>query len=165
VPIEIAPDDTALTLYGRMVKLGVDLLLEWYPAVLEGTAPRVPQDHARATVVGRRRAEDGRVNWAWPARRIADMIRAVTHPYPGAFVGDGAARLLLWDGRVEPESAPARPGTVLAIRHGAGIVIATGAGALHLIRVQAAGHAEMRADEWARTVGLVVGSHIGGESA
>ena len=165
VPIDIAPEDTALTLYGRMVKAGVDLLLEWYPAVLDGTAPRTPQDHARATVVGRRRAEDGRVSWAWPARRIADMIRAVTHPYPGAFVGDAGGRLLLWEGSAEPASAAARPGTVLEIRDGAGIVVATGAGALRLTRVQAAGQPELRADVWARAVGLAAGAHIGGESA
>ena len=160
--IEIAPDDTALSLYERMVKAGVDLLLEWYPAVLAGTAPRTAQDHARATVVGRRRAEDGRVRWTWAAERIANMIRAVTHPYPGAFVGDGRARLLLWEGSAEPGMPSARPGTVLAILDGAGIVVATGAGALRLIRVQAVGQPEMRADVWARTIGLAHGACIGG---
>jgi UDP-4-amino-4-deoxy-L-arabinose formyltransferase/UDP-glucuronic acid dehydrogenase (UDP-4-keto-hexauronic acid decarboxylating) len=163
VPIGIAPDDTAATLYERMVKAGVDLLLEWYPAILAGTAPRTAQDHARATVVGRRRAEDGRVSWTWPAERIANMIRAVTHPYPGAFVGDGAARLVLWEGRPEPGTPSARPGTVLAIRDGAGIIVATGAGALRLMSVQAAGQPEMRADVWARTSGLVDGARLGGD--
>jgi methionyl-tRNA formyltransferase len=165
VPIDIAPDDTALTLYGRMVKVGVDLLLECYPGVLAGTAPRTPQDHARATVVRRRRAEDGRVSFTWPAPRIADMIRAVTHPYPGAFVGDADARLRLWEGRVEPGTAPGRPGTLLAIRDGVGIVVATGAGGLRLTRVQAAGQPELRADVWARAAGLAAGANIGGESA
>ena len=166
VPIEIAPDDTALTLYGRLVKTGVDLLLEWYPAVLDGTAPRRAQDHARATVVGRRRAEDGRVSWTWPAHRIADMIRAVTHPYPGAFVGDGAARLVLWEGTVEAKADPAaRPGTLVEIRDGVGIVIATGARALKLTRLQAAGQPETRADVWARAAGFTAGDIIGGESA
>src|SRR2546422_4388032 len=87
--IDIEPEDTALTLYRRIVKVGVDLLIDAYPAVLVGAAPRIPQDHARATVFPRRRPEDGRVEWTWPAGRVADTIRAVTHPYPGAFVGDG----------------------------------------------------------------------------
>jgi UDP-4-amino-4-deoxy-L-arabinose formyltransferase / UDP-glucuronic acid dehydrogenase (UDP-4-keto-hexauronic acid decarboxylating) len=159
--IEIAPDDTALSLYGRMVKTGVDLLLEWYPAVRAGTAPRRPQDHARATVVGRRGPEDGRVQWTWPARRIADMIRAVTHPYPGAFVGDGTARIHLWEGAVEGTAAAA-PGTVTAVDAGRGITVATGDGTLRLTRVQATGGPEQRADLWARATGLLPGSRMEG---
>jgi len=149
-PIDIAPDDTALTLYQRMVKEGVDLLLESWPAVVAGTAPRLPQDHARATLVPPRRPEDGRVEWTWPAARIANMIRAVTHPFPGAFVGDGRARLWLWGGSPLP-AAPqgALPGTLLEIVAGRGVTIATGAGGLLLSRVQSAGGAEERADVWA----------------
>ena len=103
-PIGIEPDDTAFTLYERMVKAGVELLLETYPAVLAGTAARVPQDAARATSVPRRRPEDGRIEWTWPAARIFNMIRAVAHPYPGAFVGDGPARLHLWAASI-PEAS------------------------------------------------------------
>ncbi len=149
-PIDIAPDDTALTLYQRMVKEGVDLLLEAWPAVVAGTAPRVPQDHVRATIVPRRRPEDGRVEWTWPASRIANMIRAVTHPFPGAFVGDGRSRLWLWAGSplpAVPHGAPA--GTLLEIVAGRGVAVATGAGALLVTRVQSAGGGEERADAWA----------------
>src|SRR5207245_10565150 len=56
--IDIEPDDTAYTLYKRMVKIGVELLLDAYPGVLAGTAQRIPQDPARATVFPRRRPED-----------------------------------------------------------------------------------------------------------
>src|SRR5439155_20772459 len=112
-PLDIHPDDTALTLYGRMVKAGVDLLLQRYPEVLAGVAPRQPQDHARATLVGRRRPEDGRVAWTWSARRIANMIRAVTHPFPGAFVGDADRRVYLWEGSVQGGGGAAPRGGVV----------------------------------------------------
>ena len=148
--IDIARDDTALTLYQRMVKEGVDLLLEAWPAVVAGTAPRMPQDHARATLMPRRRPEDGRVEWTWPAARIANMIRAVTHPFPGAFVGDGSARLWLWAGSPLPAAPPAAPpGTLLAIVAGRGVTVATGDGALLITRVQTVGGPEERADAWA----------------
>ena len=162
-PIDILPDDTALTLYGRMVKVGVDLFLEWYPAVRAATAPRRPQDHARATVVGRRRPEDGRVSWTWPASRIANMIRAVTHPYPGAFVGDGDARLYLWEGTATTDTSAAdAPGTITDV--GAGhVTVATGQGSLRLLRVQSAGDLECSADAWARRRGLRTGDRVNGE--
>jgi len=166
VAVDIEPDDTAPTLYERMVKAGVDLLLDAYPAVLAGTAPRMPQEASRATWFGRRRPEDGRVHWEWTADRIANMIRAVTHPFPGAFVGDGAGRLFLWTARVG-SAGPAPggcPGTVIDIRPGLGVAVTTGAGILLLTRVQPAGGAEEAADLWARRSGVgpgaVLGSHL-----
>lgn len=160
--MDIEPEDTALTLYDRMVPAGVRLVLEWAPRVLAGTAPRRPQDPARATVVGRRRPEDGRVGWTWPASRIANMVRAVTHPFPGAFVGDGAARLILWCATAEgPAPGPARPGTVLGIEEGRGVRVATGDGVLRLVRVQATGGAEETAEAWARRAGLRPGHALG----
>ena len=159
-PLDILPDDTALALYGRMVKTGVDLLLQWYPAVLRGVAPRLPQDHARATAVGRRRPEVGRVAWTWPARRIANMIRAVTHPFPGAFAGDAERRLYFWEGAVDSEVATAAPGTVVAVTTGRGITVATGQGMVRLTRVQAAGCREEAAEAWARARGLQPGDRV-----
>jgi len=161
-PIEIRPDDTAITLYDRMVKTGVALLEQWVPAVLAGTAPRRPQDHARATVFGRRRPEDGRVAWTWPAARIANMIRAVSHPYPGAFVGDAGARLMLWDGAIGDGTTDAAPGTLVAVHAGRGITVATGQGTLWLTRVQQAGRAEETADRWAEARGLAPGDRLAG---
>jgi methionyl-tRNA formyltransferase len=161
--LDIDPEETAATLYQRMVKAGVDLLLDSYPAVLAGTARRTPQDEARATLFPRRRPEDGRVEWSWPARRTANMIRAVTHPYPGAFVGDGAARLRLWAGSVlsdGPSSAP--PGAIVDIRPGEGVAVGTGQGVVLLRRVQSAGGAEEPADAWALRHGLRPGALLTG---
>ena len=159
-PLDIHPDDTALTLYGRMVKAGVDLLLQRYPEVLAGVAPRQPQDHARATVVGRRRPEDGRVAWTWSARRIANMIRAVTHPFPGAFVGDADRRLYLWEGAVDGGVASAVAGTVVEVGADRGITVATGDGNLRVTRMQAAGRSEETADAWARAHGVRPGDRV-----
>ena len=159
--IDIDPDDTALTLYKRMTRVGVELLLETYPAVLGGTAPRVPQDHARATTVSRRRPEDGRIAWTWPAARIFNMIRAVAHPYPGAFVGDGPARVSLWAASIcRHASVDAAAGTVVEIVPARGITVATGEGVLLLTRVQSADGVPEPADRWAARRGLRPGMRL-----
>lgn len=161
VPIEIEPDDTAASLYQRVVKEGVDLLLEWYPQVLAGTAPRQPQDSARASLWPRRRPEDGRIQWQWPAERIANMIRAVTHPYPGAFAGHGAGRLLLWGGMALADAtASAPPGTLLEVRPSQGMVVATGRGRLLVRRLQEAGSPEEPAERWVGRRGLAPGQSL-----
>ena len=160
VPIDIEPADTAATLYDRIVKAGVDLLVDSWGALAAGTAPRRPQDAARASFYGRRRPEDGRVEWRWPAARIANMIRAVTHPFPGAFAGEGAERLHLWAGTPLDVPAPYPPGCLVDIRAGQGITVATGGGMLLLTRVQSAGIAEEPADEWAARRRLAPGARI-----
>ncbi|HEV7515785.1 MAG TPA: formyltransferase family protein [Thermoanaerobaculia bacterium] len=83
--IPIAPRDTALTLYHKIEAAGVELLREALPRVASGTAPRLPQDESRASKVGRRRPEDGRIDWSWPAARVDALVRAVAPPWPGAF--------------------------------------------------------------------------------
>jgi methionyl-tRNA formyltransferase len=158
--IAIASDDTAFSLYQRVVAVGVDLLLECAPAVVAGTAPRMPQDERRASFFGRRRPEDGRISWHWPAARIADMIRALTHPYPGAFAGDDGDRFWLWQGRVETVDGAGEPGTLLDIRPGQGITVATGRGTVLLTRVQSQPGAEEPADVWARRRGLRTGAQL-----
>ncbi len=160
---DIDAEDTAATLYRRMVKIGVDLLVATYPAVLAGTAARQPQDHAQATICARRRPEDGRIEWRWPASRIANMIRAVTHPYPGAFIGDGETRLYLWAGSVLASGAAAAPpGTLVEIRPSEGVAVSTGEGVLLLRRVQSGGCAEEAGDMWALGRGLRPGERLTG---
>jgi methionyl-tRNA formyltransferase len=159
--IDIAPDDTAATLYARIVDRGVELLLECSPGIVAGTASRIPQDPRRASFFGRRRPEDGRISWDWPASRIVDMIRAVTHPYPGAFVGDDGDRLWLWAGRAETaDGTSGEPGTIVDMRPGCGITIAAGRGVVLLTSVQSDGGAEERADAWAVCRGLVPGARL-----
>lgn len=156
----IDPEDTALTLYDRLVKVGTELLDRSYPAIRAGTAPRHPQDPALATLFGRRRPEDGRVSWRRPAPELYNLIRAVTHPFPGAFATFGGRRLFVWGARVEPEAHHGEPGEVIAVRPSAGIVVATGAGGLLLIRVALEGEAEVAADEFAARHGLRAGDRL-----
>jgi len=159
--IDIEPDDTAFTLYERLTKVGIELLLEAYPAVLDGTAPRVPQDHARATTMPRRRPEDGRIEWTWPAARICDMVRAVAPPYPGAFVGDGPARLYL-SGASVCRRAPVdgAAGTLVEIVPARGITVATGQGVLLIARVRSADGVPEPADRWATRRALRPGMRL-----
>jgi methionyl-tRNA formyltransferase len=160
--VPIADDDTALTLNRKLGEAARALLREAFPLLVAGTAPRRPQDHARATYFGGRRPEDGRIAWDRPARRIYDLIRAVTAPYPGAFTTWRGERLLVWWARPLAAGGWATaPGTVLEVQPGEGIVVATGAGALVLERVQLGDGPEERADELAARAGLVPGARLG----
>ena len=56
----------------------------------------VPQDESAATRFGRRTPEDGRIDWTRSAREVHDLVRAVTHPYPGAFTDVFGAKTFVW---------------------------------------------------------------------
>jgi methionyl-tRNA formyltransferase len=161
--VAIAEDETALGLNRKLGDAARLLLREVYPRLVAGTAPRRPQDHARATYFGGRRPEDGAIAWEEPARRIDALIRAVTAPYPGAFTSWRGAQLVVWSGRplVEHRASGASPGEVLEVRPGTGVVVATGAGALVLERVQLAGALEETADR----LGLAPGERLGERTA
>jgi hypothetical protein len=64
-------------------------------------APRIRQDHSRASYFGGRTPEDGRIDWRQPAEQIYNLIRAVTHPFPGAFTRWRDKKIFLWSSTVD----------------------------------------------------------------
>ncbi|MEP7009446.1 MAG: formyltransferase family protein [Acidobacteriota bacterium] len=116
--VPIAPRATALSLYLEIEQAGIELLREALPQVAAGTAPRIVQDESKASKVGRRRPEDGLIDWSWPAARVDGLVRAVAPPWPGAFGTIDGKRVEIHAGEPEEEIAadfggvrPA-PGTV-----------------------------------------------------
>lgn len=162
VPIEA--EDTALDLFGKITVAGRELLRETLPLIKGGTAPRIPQDHSRASTFGRRHPEDGRIVWEQPARAIYNLIRAVTHPFPGAFTFYEGRKLYLWAAAL-PDSnsfgAGRLPGTVEGEEIGRGMVVRAGDGCLVVTRAQLEGEEEMAGDEIMRRCGIRVGARIG----
>lgn len=83
--VPILPDDTAAEVFDK-VTLAAELVLDRsLPALIEGTAPRRQLDLKAGSYFGRRRSEDGRIDWHQPAQAVHNLIRAVAPPYPGAF--------------------------------------------------------------------------------
>jgi methionyl-tRNA formyltransferase len=83
--VPILPDDTAADVFAK-VTVAAELVLDrWLPALIDGTAPRLPQDLAAGSYFGGRKPEDGRIDWRDPAAHVHNLIRGVAPPYPGAF--------------------------------------------------------------------------------
>lgn len=77
--------ETARSLYDRQLEALKTLLVDLLAQLEQGTIPRRPQSHDKATWCARRRPEDGRIDWTRPVSEISRLIRAVGPPYPGAF--------------------------------------------------------------------------------
>lgn len=158
--VAIADDDTAYSLYGKQTSAAIELMRDIYPRLCAGTAPRIVQDVSQASYYGGRRPSDGVIDWGRSARQIYDLVRAVTHPYPGAFTHWRGQQLLIWWAQVDPRTggASAAPGTVVGIDEG--LIVQSGTGRLRALRVQLDGEDEADAGAWARRHSVAEGMQL-----
>ena len=139
--VPIGPDDTALDVFDRVTAAARTILERRIGAITIGTAPRMPQDESQATTFGGRKPEDGRIDWTQSAASIYNLVRAVTHPYPGAFTEVNGMRFFIW--RAKPLTGHSgKPGRVSAI---APLTVTAGTGALEIIAYQWEGTPEKHA--------------------
>ena len=112
--VPIGPRDTAKDVFVKVTAAARKILERRVDAIEQGRAPRRPQDETQATCYGGRKPEDGRIDWHADAPGIFNLIRAVTHPYPGAFTEADGRRLYIW--WAEPrEHCPGAPGEVVSV--------------------------------------------------
>jgi methionyl-tRNA formyltransferase len=129
--VAIDDNDNALALYRKLVPLGVELMEDLHPKIVAGTAPRRKMDISKGSYFGRRKPEDGRIDWRWPARRIFNLVRAVTHPYPGAFCFVGSRKLMVWEAKIGTETGTlAPPGQVVREAPDGALEVAAGEGSV-----------------------------------
>lgn len=134
--VEILPDDTIASLYSRIEKLGLHLLIDYLPRLVDGTAILTPQDESKRRLFPQRGPEDGEIDWGLPAHRIHDFIRAQTRPYPGAFTFIGNQEIKIWKSRevswpVKPDERSRESGSmVIHDSVAAGLAVVCGDGKL-----------------------------------
>ena len=130
--VEIGARDTAELAFRKVMPCARIVLARQIDRLLTGTATETPQDDSQATYFGARTPDDGRIDWSRSSAEIFNLIRAVTDPYPGAFTEYGGAQLMVW--WAEPASGlTGRPGEILSPDP---LIIATGDGALRLVRAE-----------------------------
>jgi methionyl-tRNA formyltransferase len=138
--VAIGPDETAGEVAKRIPAAAVAIVARQIDALKAGTAPREVQDESKATYFGIRKPDDGRIDWTQPARRVVDLVRAVTVPFPGAFTFLGARKLMVWRARIA--TGEGAPGEVLSL---VPLVVAAGEGAVELAHFGFEGESEYEA--------------------
>ena len=113
--VSIGFKDTIADVLAKIEKGSLEIVREYYPLLLQGKAPRLKQDHSKATYAALRQPSDGKIDWSQPASRIYDFVRAQTHPYPGAFCYVDEKILRVWS--VKPFDFPfyGTPGQVAMV--------------------------------------------------
>jgi methionyl-tRNA formyltransferase len=140
----IAAEDDAASVREHLQEAGARLLQEWWPAIEAGTAPRTPQDESRARYHRMRTEDDGLIDWSASSAAIANLVRALAAPWPGAFTFVGSTKLVLRRALADAGGAAAAPGTVIAVDQG--VRVATGTGPLQVLAIEIDGRGATAAD-------------------
>jgi methionyl-tRNA formyltransferase len=143
--VEITFEDNAYTLYLKMADAAKTVMKEILPGLEDGTFVRMPQI-GPSSYYGGRTPEDGFISWDKDAVSIYNLIRATTHPYPGAFTYLDGRKLFIWKGYPEESVFGGEPGKIIS---GKPLRVQTGKGALRLLVVQFEGEEEMEGEAFA----------------
>jgi methionyl-tRNA formyltransferase len=135
VEVPVSPDETAETLYDKVTAAHIELVRRYVPELLDGSAPRIPQDTRRASAWPKRTPADGIIDWDTRARYLHDWVRAQTRPYPGAFTYFGEDRIVVWRARPVGLEESVAAGTIVG-HEGDAAVVACGEGGLVLEEVE-----------------------------
>jgi methionyl-tRNA formyltransferase len=146
--VPIFAEDNSATLHDRLAIVGAELLV---PTILDYTSGGItpePQAEGAASYARKITKEDGRLDWAQPARTLWNQVRAFT-PWPGAFThlsGSGGRRLLKILRATVEENSRGAAGEILQAGK-MGLVVACGQGALRIHELQLEGGRKMTAAE------------------
>ncbi|HEY6822872.1 MAG TPA: formyltransferase [Steroidobacteraceae bacterium] len=101
--VPILLDDDAREVFGKVTVAAETVLVRSLPGLIAGSAQRRPQPIVPGQYFGRRRPEDGRIDWSRTALEVHNLVRAVAPPFPGAFADVGGERWQIHRTRLTPQ--------------------------------------------------------------
>ena len=145
---DVLPDETAGELFDRLAVLGGELLCRTVRDVIDGTAPRIPQNEDCATYAPPLGKEMCPIDWSRSVNEILCKIRGL-NPWPVATAEiDGKTfKIFKATGKICAEKHSAGQ-LVSADKNG--IVIACGDGEITIVELQASGGRRMKASDYLR---------------
>lgn len=116
--IPMNPAITATELYEHVNVAHADLIREVIPRLVRGDLQPQEQDHSAATEWPGRTPEDGEIDLRGSVHDAECLVRAVTHPYPGAYFLRDGRRIVVWRAHVQSDPAANPVTPVLAFADG-----------------------------------------------
>ena len=111
----ISDNDDASTLYEKMTSIGKTMILDNIYEIKKGKITKILQDESKFIESWpKRTSNDGKIDWNHTAKEIHTLIRASTHPYPGAYTYFKKKKLIIWKS-VLVDSSTNKPGELMKI--------------------------------------------------
>jgi methionyl-tRNA formyltransferase len=162
--VTIGKDDTAPEVYERVCQATIDVIMESLDAFSNGTAFRIEQDYSAGSFTCSRIPSDGMIDWKDSTEVIYNKVRALIHPYPGAFTYyKGKVLKIGRAGQIDnPRVYKGRiPGRVIGFsKHEGYVDVLTGDGILRIFEAGYDGGELKSASEIITSVRVSLGIHI-----
>ncbi len=101
--IPINSDETATTLYHKVNEAHIELIKQVWARLIDDSLVGTRQDDTLATYWEARTPADSELHRSMSLLEVDTLVRATTHPYPGAFIMlDGTTKLIIWKGSIKP---------------------------------------------------------------
>lgn len=140
---EIGITETSGELFDRLAVMGAELLVKTIRDIETGIAPRVPQDHSKATYAPPLSKDESPIDWTKSAAAVLKHIYGM-QPWPCATAELGGTAFKVFRAEICGTSGKA-PGTVIAAGK-SGIDVVCGSGeVIRITELQAAGGKRMAA--------------------
>ena len=136
--VPIVFTDTALDVFNKVTAAAVRIMGRSWPLLAAGTAPRIPMNLSAGNYCGGRKPADGLIDWTKSAVQIYNLVRGVTHPYPGAFSYLDGRKAIIW--QAWPVEGAGEPGWIVSVNP---LLVGTGEGLLGIRSLQLEGEEEI----------------------
>ena len=149
---DIAFEDTAIDVFHKVSAVGAKIIRENLLKIESGIFESTKQDDRKATKFPRRRPDDGLLDFNKDAISLYNLIRGVTHPFPGAFTYVNNQKLFIWWAVPVKNTSDIKTienysvGEIVSINP---LCVSTNKGLLELKSLQFAGQEEAQADLFA----------------
>lgn len=158
--LAVEASDTGGSLTEKLALLGGRLVTETLTALEAGGISPLPQS-GESSYAPQIKKEEGLIDWTRPGVEIQRQIRAFD-PWPGAYTFCRGRRMLIKEAELWQEKLPpaALPGCIVEAGKD-GLLVATGSGALRILRLKPEGKNEMEAEAFLRGCRLNAGESMG----
>ncbi|MCG1021396.1 formyltransferase family protein [Sutcliffiella horikoshii] len=99
--IKLALNTTATELYQKVDDMHITLIAKYWDDIVKNNITLTKQNNADATEWPGRKPEDGEILSSMTMDEAGKLVRAVTHPYPGAFYKDGSNTIRIWSAKTD----------------------------------------------------------------
>lgn len=126
-------EDTIKEVQERVIELFPPLLLKTLDQIRDGTEQRKVQNQKEGKYWHKRKPEDGEIDWNKSALDVYNFVRALTHPYPGAFTYHKDKKIIVWSSKPYEGTYDGQPRKIISESP---LIVSTGRGLIELLDIE-----------------------------
>jgi len=109
----ISSEETIKEIWEKSLRMFPEMLIRVVDRIEKGTQMAMTRDLSQGTYYRSRKPKDGQIDWKrMTAKNVYDFVRALTHPFPGAFCFLDGKKMFVWKAALFKETIRYSPGEV-----------------------------------------------------